>query len=168
MGKNKKSSFAGIPRWIINTDAFKSLSYSAVTLLLLLAYQYKGKNNGDLVITHSLLRSYFKSNTTMYKAKDELYVKGFIDINAYGGKSYDGKKLPHLYALTWASVDDFINTKKNLDRFTHLPIGKDPTVYFAKGGHPNPKNTKQIKLQYKKDINKANVIHKSKLKDHCQ
>jgi hypothetical protein len=157
--KSKSTNFAGIPRWVVETLKYKSLSGSAVKLLVLLAYQYKGKNNGELCITHSLLKEYFKSNTTMYKARDELYHKGFIDINAYGGKSFDGKKMPHLYALTWEEVNDFIKLVKNCYRFTHLPIGKEPTVYFVKGGHPKPKNTKQIKAQYKKDIKKANVNH---------
>jgi hypothetical protein len=157
--KQKTSNFAGIPRWVIETPAYKSLGGNAIKLLVLLAYQYKGKNNGDLVITHSLLKEHFKSNTTMYKVRDELYHKGFIDINAYGGKSFDGKKMPHLYALTWAEVDDFINIEKNCIRFTHLPIGKEPKVYFVKGRHPKPKNTKQIKAQYKKDIKRANVNH---------
>ncbi len=155
--KQKTVNFAGIPRWVIDTEEYKSLSGNSIKLLVLLAYQYKGKNNGDLVITHSIFKKDFKSNTTMYKARDQLYEKGFIDINAYGGKSFDGRKMPHLYALTWASVDDFIDLKKNCYRFTHLAIGKDPTVYFTKGGHPKPKNTKQKELQYKKDVKKANV-----------
>lgn len=157
--KQKAINFAGIPRWVIDTDAFKSLSGSAIKLLVLLAYQYKGKNNGDLTITHSMLKEYFKSNTTMYNARNELYKKGFIDINAYGGKSFDGRKMPHLYALTWATVDDFIDLKKNCYRFTHLAIGKDPKIYFVKGGHPNLKNRNQILSQYKKDVKKANVKH---------
>jgi hypothetical protein len=157
--KEKATNFAGIPRWAVEEDAFKSLSGNAIKLLVLLAYQYKGKNNGDLTITHSVLKEYFKSNTTMYGARDELYKKGFIDFNAYGGKSFDGRKMSSLYALTWASVDDFIKLKKNCYRLTHLAIGKEPTVYFVKGGHPNPKNTKQKKAQYKKDVKKANVKH---------
>jgi hypothetical protein len=157
--KEKTANFAGIPRWVVDTPAYKSLDGSAIKLLVLLAYQYKGKNNGDLTITHSVLKEYFKSNTTMYGARDELYKKGFIDFNAYGGKSFDGRKMSSLYALTWASVDDFIKLKKNCYRLTHLAIGKEPTVYFVKGGHPNPKNTKQKKAQYKKDVKKANVKH---------
>ena len=157
--KLKAVNFAGIPRWVVEADAFKSLSGSAIKLLVHLAYQYKGKNNGDLTITHSILKEYFKSNTTMYKARDELYKKGFIDINSYGGKSFDGRKMPHLYALTWATVDDFIDLKKNCYRFTHLAIGKDPRIYFVEGGHPNPKNRSQRLAQYKKDVKKANVKH---------
>jgi hypothetical protein len=157
--KQKAANFAGIPRWAVEEDAFKSLSGNAVKLLVHLAYQYKGKNNGDLTITYSVLKEYFKSNTTMYRARNELYEKGFIDFNAYGGKSFDGRKMSHLYALTWASVDDFIDLEKNCYRFTHLAIGKDPKVYFVKDGHPHPKNTKQIKAQYKKDIKRANVKH---------
>jgi len=156
----KSTNFAGIPRWVVDTDRYATLSPSSIKLLVLLAYQYKGRNNGDLVITHSLLKKYFKSNTTMYKARDELLEKGFIVINAYGGKSFEGKKLPHLYALTWDSVDDFIDTDKNLVRFTHLPIDAEPLKLFIKDKNPYLKKTsKQKKKQFIKDLKKANVVH---------
>ena len=156
----KSKNFAGIPRWVIDTDRYATLSPSAIKLLVLLSYQYKGNNNGDLVITHSLLKKHFKSNTTMYKARDELLEKGFIAINAYGGKSYEGKKLPHLYALTWDSVDDFVNKDKNLDRYTHLPIDVEPLNLFLKDKNPYLKRTsKQKKKQFVKDLKKANVVH---------
>lgn len=156
----KSKNFAGIPRWVVETDRYATLSPSAIKLLVLLAYQYKGKNNGDLVITHSLLNKHFKSNTTMYKARDELLNKGFIAINAYGGKSYEGKKSPHLYALTWDSVDDFINTDKNLDRYTHLPIDVAPLNLFLKDKNPYLKKTsKQKKKQFMQDSKRANVVH---------
>ena len=86
------SSFAGIPRHIIEHKSFKSLGYAARSLLMNLAYQYKGKNNGNLVITWSLLDEWFGSNTTMYKARDSLDKAGFIVINAYGGRSGNGSK----------------------------------------------------------------------------
>ena len=34
-------------------------------------------------------------------------------MNAYGGMSYGGCKLPTLYALTWLPVHDFIDLRKN-------------------------------------------------------
>ena len=157
--KKIKADFAGIPRYVIRCDAYKSLGGNAVKLLTHLAYQFKGRNNGDLLITHSLLKDYFKSNQTMYSARDELEQKGFIAINVYGGMSYGGYKAPTLYALTWLTVNDFMNLEKNLHLYSHLTPNKDPLKYFIKNENPKYKDTKQKKLQYKKDVKRANVKH---------
>ena len=149
-------NFASVPRYVIDTEAFESLRGSSVKLLLLLASQYKGNNNGDLIITHSFYKDHFKSSQTMYAARDELEQKGFIATNAYGGRSYGGYKTPSLYALTWLPVDDFYDLTKNLFRYTHLPIGK-VLKYFIRGDNPKYKNTKQKKNQYKKDLKTSNV-----------
>ena len=63
--------------------------------------------------SHSMYKEYFKSNQTLFSARDELERKGFIAVNAYGGMSYGGCKLPTLYALTWLPVHDFIDLRKN-------------------------------------------------------
>lgn len=152
----KGDSFARIDRYVINCPAYKSLSGSAVKLFTVLASQYRGNNNGNLVITHSLMKDWFKSDTTMYRAKDELEKKGFIAVNSYGGMSWGGYKLPALYALTMFPVDDFVDLKKNLDRFTILPLGKE-LKYFMTGENPKYKNSAQKKRQFKKDVKKANV-----------
>ena len=52
----QKDGFSGIPRRIIEHPSFKSLGYSARSLLIQLGYQYRGKNNGNLVITWSLMK----------------------------------------------------------------------------------------------------------------
>mgnify|MGYP000052296566 CR=1 FL=1 len=155
--KNNKPNFAGIPRYVIRCDTFKSLSGNAVKLLIHLAYQYKGKNNGDLQITHSLLKEYFKSNQTMYRARDELEQKGFIAINVYGGMSYGGYKVPTLYAITWEKVNDFIDLEKNTYLYSHLATNKEPSKCFIEGKNTKYKNTEQKKSQYKKDVKKANI-----------
>ena len=154
--KHKKQiSFAGIPRHIIEHSSFKSLNYSAHTLLILLGYQYRGKNNGNLVITWSIMKDWFGSNTTMYKARDSLYKAGFIVINAYGGRSVNGMKLPHLYALTWATIDE-LNENNNLMRFTHYSTKKTPLNYWRLGSNPDIKTKKERDNQFKKDVNKIN------------
>ena len=150
------NNFASIPRYVIDTKAFKSLRGNSVKLLLLLASQYKGNNNGDLIITYSFYKSHFKSSQTMYAARDQLEKKGFIATNAYGGMSYGGYKTPSLYALTWLPVDDFYDLTKNQFRYTHLPIGKE-LKYFIHGTNPKYKNTKQKNKQYKKDLKTSNV-----------
>lgn len=153
----KRKTFIKIPHYVMESKAYQSLSGNAVKLLNCVVYQYRGNNNGDLLITYSFLKRHFKSNQTMYRARDELLKKGFIVINAYGGRSYGGRKLPTLYAITWESVNDFRNLEKNTYRFTHLPINKKPLDYFIEGVNPNYKNTKQKKAQFKKDIKRANV-----------
>ena len=164
MGKKKfkkkfsgSDNFANIPRYVIDTPAFMSLRGNSVKLLVLLASQYKGKNNGDLIITHSFYKTFFKSSQTMYAARDELEQKGFIATNAYGGMSYGGYKVPSLYALLWLPVDDFYDLTKNQYRYTHLAINKEPLLYFIKGNNPKYKNTKQKNKQYKKDLKTSNV-----------
>ena len=147
------NSFAGIPRHIIEHKSFKSLGFASRALLILLAYQYRGKNNGDLVITWSLMKDWFGSNTTMYKARDSLYMAGFIVINAYGGRSGNGMKLPHLYALTWASIDE-INENNNWMRFTHYSVKKPPLNYWRFGENPDIKTKIEKDSQFKKDVKK--------------
>ena len=149
----QKQSFAGIPRRIIEHSSFKSLSYSARSLLIQLGYQYRGKNNGNLVITFSILKDWFGSNTTMYRARDSLYEAGFIVINAYGGQSGSGAKLPHLYALTWESIDP-LDGHKNWMRFAHYPANKAPLSYWKSGVNPDFKIKKERDNQYKKDVKK--------------
>ena len=164
MRKNKfkkkfrgSDNFANIPRYVIHTPAFMSLRGNSVKLLVLLATQYKGNNNGDLIITHSFYKTFFKSSQTMYAARDELEQKGFIATVSYTHLTMPTKKQPSLYALTWLPVDDFLDLTKNQFRCTHLAIDKEPLKYFIQGVNPKYKNTKQKKKQYKKDLKTSNV-----------
>jgi len=147
------NSFAGIPRHIIEHKSFKSLGFASRALLILLAYQYRGKNNGDLVITWSLMKDWFGSNTTMYKARDSLYMAGFIVINAYGGRSGNGTRLPHLYALTWESIDP-LKGNSNWMRYNHYTAKKAPLSYWKSGVNPDVKTKKERDNQFKKDVKK--------------
>jgi hypothetical protein len=120
------NSYASIPRYVMETDAFKSLKGNSVLLLLLLAHQYKGNNNGDLTAAYSIYKDHIKSTQTLFSARDELEKKGFIVVNSYGGMSFGGYKLPTLYALTWLPVDDFYDLSKNQFRKTNLAINQEP------------------------------------------
>ena len=155
--RNKKKlmkypgGYLTIPRYVIETEAFKSLGPNSCLLLMLLAANYKGNNNGDLCASKSLMKGYIKSTQTLFKARQELEQKGFIAINCYGGRSYGGAKFPTLYALTWLPIDDFVNPEKNLFRYAHLPLGK-VLKYFLKGVNPRYKNPKAKRRQYQKDV----------------
>ena len=155
MGRSKhknKGRFAGIPNPVVNSPAYKSLGGNSAKLLTILAYQYNSYNNGDLAITNKIVGDWMTKNT-MYSARDELYRKGFIVINAFGGRSSGGRKLPSLYALTWKSVNT-LEDKKGEIRFTHYPIDQPPLNYWMKSENPDYKTKKEKDAQYKKDIKK--------------
>jgi hypothetical protein len=147
-----KGRFAGIPISVVNSDAFKSLGGNAAKLLTILAGFYNSNNNGNLAITQSIIGEWMTKNT-MYSAKDELLRKGFIVINAYGGRSAWGRKLPSLYGLTFQPMNE-LEEKDGELRFAHYPSSKTHLHYWSKGINPDYKTKKERDAQYKKDIKK--------------
>jgi len=145
-----KGRFAGIPVHVIDSSNYKSLSGNEVKLLTILARFYNSYNNGDLVITHSIIGPWMTKNT-MYTAKDKLLLKGFIVTNAYGGRSACGRKLPSLYGLTFYPMNE-LKAKKGELRYAHFNEGRTSLNYWVKGVNPDYKTKKERDAQYKKDI----------------
>ena len=144
--------FAGIPISVVKSDAYKSLGGNDAKLLTILTYFYKGYNNGNLAITHKVLGGWMTKNT-MYSSKDGLHKKGFIVINAYGGRSGWGRKLPSLYGLTFYPMNE-LEEKNGELRFAHYPPDQSSLNYWREGKNPDYKTMKERDAQYKKDINK--------------
>ena len=106
--------FVALPHRVLKHENFVRLSPSAVKLLVDLASQYTGNNNGDLCATYSLMQTRgWKSKETLQNARNELIHYGIIMLTRQGGRN-----MPSLYALTWFSVDeckgklDFPETRK--------------------------------------------------------
>jgi hypothetical protein len=96
-GKGKPHSHIQIPHYILKSDAFGELSGNAVKLLLELAKEFKGHNNGDMSCAFSVLkRRGWRSSGTLAGAKHELLTKGWIICTRNGGSHCCA-----LYALTW-------------------------------------------------------------------
>ena len=152
INRKNKGQFAGIPNRVIDSPAFKSLKGNSVKLLLMLAHHYNGYNNGDLAITHATMKEWITKNT-MYSSKDELYKKGFIVVNAYGGRSGSGRKLPNLYAVTWQPVDD-LKAKNGEIRYAHYSSSKPALDYWKIGENPDYRTQEQRNDQYKRDVAK--------------
>jgi hypothetical protein len=150
--RKNRGQFAGIPLRVIDSAAFKSLGGNSVKLLMILARHYNSYNNGDLAITHAIMKEWLNKNT-MYSARDELYKKGFIIVNAYGGRSGAGRKLPSLYAITWQPVDD-LKAKNGEIRYTHYPVPRPALNYWKTGTNPDYKTQEGRNDQYKKDVAK--------------
>lgn len=77
-------------------------SANAIRLLLDLARQYNGRNNGDLSATFSVMRKRgWTSKGTIERMIKELLDRGWICVTRPGGKHR-----PTLYAVTWLPIDD--------------------------------------------------------------
>ena len=107
MNKNKTTqNFAGIPRVVIEHPDFQSLSANAKALLIDLAYQYRGKNNGDLTTAETVLKKRgWKSRGTIHRAKKQLLAAELIIETRPGQFTNPGGRCA-LYALSWASIDE--------------------------------------------------------------
>ncbi len=107
-GKRKGShkSFAGIPRIVMTHPDYKSLGGNSIRLLLELAYQYRGSNNGDLQACYSLMKDRgFSSKETLSRAIKQLLEKKFIIRTRTGAFLNPGGRCA-LYALTWQPIDE--------------------------------------------------------------
>jgi len=104
------SGFAGVPRKVMKSADYRSLSGNAVKLLLELSNQFKGKqaaNNGDLTCAWSLLNKRgFNSKATIQRSKIELLKRHMITEVRKGIAGVDGRRVCSLYALTWQPLDE--------------------------------------------------------------
>lgn len=104
--KSKRSKynepFVGIVRSVFDAPAFQQLSPHAYKLLLDIASQYRGDNNGDLTCAWATVKGRgWRSKTTLSNAKKELIDAGFVYVTRKG-------RLPNtceLVALTWFPLD---------------------------------------------------------------
>ena len=105
-GRLPTRSFAGIPRIVMDTDDYKNLNGNAIKLLLELAYQYRGNNNGDLSATFSHMKKRgFKSKETLWNALKSLQGAKLI-MKSREGQFTNPGGLCALYALTWQPIDE--------------------------------------------------------------
>lgn len=116
----KKESFAGIPRNVLRSDEYKKLSGNDVKLLLELAYQFRGYNNGDLTTAWAVLVNRgWHSRSTIDRAKKNLLDEGLIVETRCGRFLNPGGRCA-LYALTWLPIDECKG--RNLDiKPTNVP-----------------------------------------------
>ena len=101
-GSKYTEPFVGIVRSVFESPAFTALSPHSCKLLLELAGQYRGDNNGDLTVAWSVVNKRgWKSRTTLWRSKKELIEAGFVHVTRKG-------RMPstcELMALTWFSLD---------------------------------------------------------------
>lgn len=95
-----------LPHAVMESEEFKKLSGSETKVLLMLAKQYKGKNNGDLSATFTQAKEYgIKSQETLSKALKRLLEVELIQKTREGLFLNPGGQCA-LYAVTWQAIDD--------------------------------------------------------------
>lgn len=94
---SKMHPFVRIENRVIDSPAFASLTFSSRALLLQIARQLNGSNNGHLQATHSYLKNYGFSENTITRGVSELIATGFLYRSRAGGYQQG----PAKYALTW-------------------------------------------------------------------
>jgi len=100
-GRRSSGSFLALPHSVLRAPNFVALSPAAVKLLVDIAVQYNGSNNGDLAATwNAMTVRGWKSRQSLSKALAELRHYGFLELTRQGGMHK-----PSLYALTWVGID---------------------------------------------------------------
>ena len=118
--------FVMFPWDVLDHETFRTLSPRATKLVVDIAAQYRGNNNGDLSATLSLMRDRgWKSSDQLDKAKKELVGKDVIRVARQGGLNKC-----NLYALTWFPIDE-CNCKLDIASTRTAPVD-------WKKGSPDP------------------------------
>lgn len=110
MGKRKGSrvsrdagGFVAIPWVVLDSPAYRALSHPAKSLLMEIARQYHGDDNGRMIVTLAYLSPRgWSSNDTINRAKNELLEANLIYETAKGRRPNKAS----WYAVTWAALDE--------------------------------------------------------------
>lgn len=105
MGKaTTRHPYAAIEHRVIDSPAYADLTFSARSLLVLIARQLSKDNNGHLQATFTYMERFGFSVNTLSRATRELIAHGFIYRTKSGGFHLGAAK----FAVTWLSI-----TQKN-------------------------------------------------------
>lgn len=125
---NAPGGFAGIPRVVMETSDFQQLSYKSQALLMQLAYQYRGNNNGDLTVAFSVLKKRgWKREATISNAVAELLQAKLILKTRDGRFTNPGARCA-LYALTWHPINECIGKELEIS-----PTKTPPRKFSVEG-----------------------------------
>ncbi|WP_075968202.1 hypothetical protein [Immundisolibacter cernigliae] len=101
-GRSSSKPFLSLPRDALNSPAWSAMTAHEVKLLIDVAAAYRGRNNGDLACTFSLMQKRgWSSKDTLAKALSGLLEKGFLTQTRQGGRHRCS-----LYAITWEPIHE--------------------------------------------------------------
>lgn len=95
--------FARIPASVMRSEAVKTLNHAHFRVMVILAGQYYGTNNGALACTPRYVEQFgLRGRDTVYRALRALVERGLVVPTRQGIKQ---KNVFSLYALGWANID---------------------------------------------------------------
>ena len=98
-----RGGFLHLFRSLLDCDDFIALKGNTIKLLIDIASQYNGYNNGDLCATLSVMKKRgWNSNQQLSKALKELLERNLIIQTKQGGLNMG----PNLYAITWQPINE--------------------------------------------------------------
>lgn len=104
-GRVSIGRYLALPYAVTSSDDFRALSGSETKLLLMIATQYNGSNNGDLQATHDLAKQWgIGSHQTLSKCIQALQERRLIIRTREGYFLNPGRRCA-LYAVTWNAID---------------------------------------------------------------
>ena len=102
LGRQTTTPFLRLPLDLLIHDSFSTLSPRATKLLIDVAAQYNGHNNGDLCAPLSMMRKRgWKSSDQLFEARTELLDRGLVLTSRQGGLNKCS-----LFALTWLEINE--------------------------------------------------------------
>lgn len=122
MAKSKKiprpesvsGGYSAIPWVVMDSTSFKGASDKAKSLLLALARQHSGANNGHLHLVNSWLsKQGWTSKSNNKKARDELIERGLIIQTRQGGLNMGNDK----FALTWHDISNYVGLEISPNKY---------------------------------------------------
>jgi hypothetical protein len=104
--RSDAGGYAALYRHVARHPDYQNLSGNAVKLLMDLALQYNGRNNGDLTAAFSVVGQRVRlSKTSIRKFTSELLEAGLI-VCTREGRFINPGGVCALYALTWKPIDE--------------------------------------------------------------
>jgi len=101
---DRPDRYALVPREVLQSEAVCTMPNYGLRVLLAIAAQFNGRNNGDLSLTAAEARRFGISSTKqLYAAFAELQCRGLIIKTRQGGKRPMGCTL---YALGWVRIQE--------------------------------------------------------------
>ena len=101
-GRRKLPLFTMLRHDVMDSPNYRALSHRAVRLLMDIARQYNGSNNGDLCVTYKVMKPRgWTSKDQLWKALEELEYYGLIVRSRQGGQH-----MCSLFALTWFEIHE--------------------------------------------------------------
>lgn len=101
-GRKTSKSFLSLFHVMLDSEEYTRLSPSTVKLIIDIAAQYRGNNNGDLCTAWVFMKKRgWRSKSTLYKAMKEAEESGFILRTRQGGINK-----ANLFAITWQPIDE--------------------------------------------------------------